>query len=386
MLRPVNIEILTEDQYCTKLKMDFSKSSLTNISVKQQKEEYSLKKETYGATSSDDDINNDDRSKISDKSSDDEGNRDGSQKSLGEESLREDDEKKPSSLIKSDAIKSYDILCGRDKATFNNVGNRRFRVLISLNIPRYEKATTKAEKASVIKYICNIFRNEVGVRFLKKHKSGEGYYELSVSEARKKVGHALRDMSVARQEVKKRRDEMRKSSLRQQAEYNRNTRRMSGMDFDPMLEPLPIGEEANRKAQNQQQQQQSSTKAHWMDQQSKTSTLPDILTQHLQQQQPSSQRQAPQQQFTTLQEKLLDLQKQQQQLQQEREALLRQQQYQQELLEQQIRNRRLRNQQWEQLQQQQQQNHSQPQNPEEGDFHQFDHLFEAISRQQKRRR
>merc|ERR1712157_264507 len=101
------------------------------------------------------------------------------------------------SLIKSEEIRPYDILCGRDKATFNNVGNRRFRVLVRLNIPRYEAARTKAQKAQVIKYICDVFTNEVGVRFLKKDKSGEGYIELNGSEARKKVGHALRDMSVA---------------------------------------------------------------------------------------------------------------------------------------------------------------------------------------------
>jgi len=372
MLRPVNIEILTGDQYSMKRKMDFNKSSLTNISVKQQREEYSLKKEAYGSTNSSSD--NDFNDERSNKSSDDD-----TKKALVEESS--EDEKKPS-LIKTEEIKSYDILCGRDKATFNNVGNRRFRVLISLNIPRYEKATTKAQKASVIKFICDVFRNEVGVRFLKKHKNGEGYYELSVSEARKKVGHALRDMSVARQEVKKRRDEVRRNSMREQTNYNRSSRAIAGGDFDPLLEPLPISDEANRGTQDQQQQnrrdQHPHMPAHWSGQQNKSSGVPDLLTQHLQQQ--SHQPQKHQQQFTNLQEKLLDLQKQQQQLQQEREELLKQQQYQQELLELSIRNRRLRNQQ-EQMQQQQQQQQNQ-----DDTFHHFEHFFDSLSRQPKRRR
>lgn len=370
MLRPINIEAPTEDQYCKKRRMDFGNSSLTNISIKQSRQEYSLKKEavTYSTTNSDNDDNDD----ISDKSNESE-----VKKRFVEES--EDDEKKPS-LVKTDDIKPYDILCGRDKATFNNVGNRRFRVLISLNIPRYERATTKAEKASVIKYICDIFRNEVGVRFLKKHKNGEGYYELSVSEARKKVGHALRDMSVARQEVKKRRESMRRSSMRQHADYHRNTRTVIGQDLDPLvLEPLPISDqpasvEPNPEPRIRDHHQQMPV--HWLDQQIKPSAVPDIIAQQLQSQHHGQQQQSHNhKQFDSLQEKLLDLQKQQEQLQKEREELLEQQQYQQELLELQIRNRRLRRQQ-EQMQQQQQR--------QLGDgFHQFDHFFDT--RQQKRR-
>ncbi len=269
-------------------------------------------------------------------------------------------------------IKSYDILCGRDKATFNNIGNRRFRVLIGLNIPRYEKASTKAEKASVIKYICGIFRKEVGVRFLKKHENEDGYYELSESEARKKVGHALRDMSVARQDVKKRREERRRSSFRHQAERHHGTRRTSGMHIDPMIEPLPIDDEANRGIRQEvSSNQQSDKPARLADQQSKPSVIPELPTQYLQTQQRQIET------SMTIEEKLLDLQKKQKQLHRQQEELLRQQQYQQELLGQQIRNRRMRNQQ-EQLQQQQQQI-PQQQNTKDG-LQQLDHTFDLLPR------
>ena len=73
-------------------------------------------------------------------------------------------------IIRTEHLRPYDILCGRDKATFNYVGNRRFRISISLNIPRYDRATTKAKKASVIMFVCNLLKKEVGVRFLKKQK------------------------------------------------------------------------------------------------------------------------------------------------------------------------------------------------------------------------
>jgi hypothetical protein len=129
-----------------------------------------------------------------------------------------------SSFIKPHDIRPYDVLCGRDKAVFNSIGNRRFRVSISVYIPRYEMARNKGQKATVIMFVCNILRNEVGVRFLKKEQPRGGgggaalkkgssseseeeyhYIELDEAEARKKVGHALRDMSVARKQLNEKR-------------------------------------------------------------------------------------------------------------------------------------------------------------------------------------
>ena len=55
--------------------------------------------------------------------------------------------------------------------------------------------------------ICNGLKRDIGVRFLKeKNKGGGGatrphYVELNQTDERKKVGHALRDMSVARQRL-----------------------------------------------------------------------------------------------------------------------------------------------------------------------------------------
>ena len=56
--------------------------------------------------------------------------------------------------------------------------------------------------------IYNGLKRDIGVRFLKeKNKGGGGatrphyYVELNQMDERKKVGHALRDMSVARQRL-----------------------------------------------------------------------------------------------------------------------------------------------------------------------------------------
>mmetsp|Transcript_96794 Transcript_96794/g.144952 ORF Transcript_96794/g.144952 Transcript_96794/m.144952 type:complete len:245 (+) Transcript_96794:178-912(+) len=103
----------------------------------------------------------------------------------------------------------YDILCGRCKQAFRNVGNRRFRVTVSMYLDQYLQTTTKKEKGDLIVSIVRYLRDDVGVRFLKmtnNNKGGGGgssrsskirYTELGEREAREKVGHALRDLAVS---------------------------------------------------------------------------------------------------------------------------------------------------------------------------------------------
>lgn len=93
-------------------------------------------------------------------------------------------------------IGAYDVLCGRNKASFNNVGNRRFRVLVSNSLHEYvHVATRRKEKSQVVR---NIFSTtiESGGRFLQE-KDG-ALVELSDREAQVKVGHAIRDMVLAK--------------------------------------------------------------------------------------------------------------------------------------------------------------------------------------------
>jgi hypothetical protein len=129
-----------------------------------------------------------------------------------------DDDKKveqPSNRIPLSDVGPYDVLSGRDKAVFNHVGNRRFRVSLALWIPRYDEAQSKSQKASVIGSLCHMLQHEAGVRFLKRQQGDRGeedyYVELNATQTKKKVGHAIRDMSVARKEVSQRRHSARKA-------------------------------------------------------------------------------------------------------------------------------------------------------------------------------
>ena len=371
----INIVTFSEESLRSLTKMDPPKKSLTNISIKKQSDEYSLKKDACHSASGGDDIE--------------------SEKS-GHLDVAEsvDDEKEPL-RIKASSIRPYDILCGRDKATFNNVGNRRFRVLVSINIPRYEKAKTKAQKAEVIKYICNVFRTEVGVRFLKKHSSGEGYIELNISEARKKVGHALRDMSVARQQLNKKRESLKKIGYESQKRQRQSTRQSLIPEFDDtMLEPVPLAEKytfskSHAESRNPQKQYGLRPTSRMSEQQYKPGVFIDQAHRKRQQQTQNQPHALVQEQQHHLQNKLdqalfrldqqraklereqrlLQLDLKQRKLQEERQQLLHQHQDQQQHLEQQFCNQ-----------------HRQHQQQQEEAMSDFDYFLNAMQQQQQHRR
>eukprot|EP00980_Cylindrotheca_fusiformis_P030962 scaffold25685_cov127-Cylindrotheca_fusiformis.AAC.4 len=94
------------------------------------------------------------------------------------------------------ALRHYDILCGRSKHCFNNIGNRRFRITVSLNVKRYDSIATRSERANFIASLAHTLKEDVGFRFLRILKNGE-QVELTEEEVRAKIGHALRDLSTA---------------------------------------------------------------------------------------------------------------------------------------------------------------------------------------------
>ncbi|CAJ1937962.1 unnamed protein product [Cylindrotheca closterium] len=95
----------------------------------------------------------------------------------------------------------YDILCGRNRNSFNNIGNRRFRITINMNVEKYNALRSRHERSKFIASLAHTMRYEVGFRFLKK-KSGKNSetIDLSDDEVRAKIGHALRDLSTVLRE------------------------------------------------------------------------------------------------------------------------------------------------------------------------------------------
>lgn len=97
-----------------------------------------------------------------------------------------------------DGVGPYDVVCGRQKAAFRNVGNRRFRVTVSLFMEKYTAAPTRQCKSKVIAAVAEQVKANGG-RFLRRRNNE--WVELDDKQAKEKVGHALRDMASARESV-----------------------------------------------------------------------------------------------------------------------------------------------------------------------------------------
>jgi len=95
-------------------------------------------------------------------------------------------------------IGPYDVLCGRHRLAFNNIGNRRFRVTVSLFLDRYMEAPTRQEKSLIVLSVAGIVKSTVG-RFMKWNSAKTEWVELNDKKTREKVGHALRDMALAKE-------------------------------------------------------------------------------------------------------------------------------------------------------------------------------------------
>jgi hypothetical protein len=97
-----------------------------------------------------------------------------------------------------DGLGPYDVVCGRQKEAFRNVGNRRFRVTVSLFMEKYVAAPTRQCKSKVISAVAEQVQANGG-RFLRRRNNE--WVELDDKQAKEKVGHALRDMASARESV-----------------------------------------------------------------------------------------------------------------------------------------------------------------------------------------
>lgn len=99
-------------------------------------------------------------------------------------------------------VNGNDVLCGRGKISFNHVGNRRFRHIISESIEDYNKAGSRKAKSAVVKRVHDIIR-ATGGRFLKMDASQRLWVELAQQRSLEKVSHAIRDATSTNENTKK---------------------------------------------------------------------------------------------------------------------------------------------------------------------------------------
>jgi hypothetical protein len=84
----------------------------------------------------------------------------------------------------------YSVLCGRGKNCFGSIGNRRFRVTVSMFLERYTAANSKLVRSIMVSDIIDTIRSAGGgfVKF-----DGGRWWEMSDAVAREKVGAYIRD-------------------------------------------------------------------------------------------------------------------------------------------------------------------------------------------------
>jgi hypothetical protein len=106
-------------------------------------------------------------------------------------------EQAPSDCKANAGLKPFDVICGKGSLAFNNVGNRRFRVVIEMNAQRYIDAPTRTARSQIIHSVTTLFQEEIGATFVKQQKDGT-FIPVSQRIVRQKVGHALRDFAAFR--------------------------------------------------------------------------------------------------------------------------------------------------------------------------------------------
>ena len=90
---------------------------------------------------------------------------------------------------------NYDIICGRGKACYDHIGNRRFRVTADINLHKYMNAASRFEKSLVVNSIVDQIKETSSSTcggFVKKDPLTGRWYALGDEPSREKIGHTLR--------------------------------------------------------------------------------------------------------------------------------------------------------------------------------------------------
>lgn len=94
--------------------------------------------------------------------------------------------------------RNLDILCGSGKAASRHPGNVRFRAIVVMHFPEYERATNRRRKAQVVQKVLNDVLSSNVTNFLKKDPIFDRFYIASERVGRDKVSHSLREMQAAK--------------------------------------------------------------------------------------------------------------------------------------------------------------------------------------------
>lgn len=81
----------------------------------------------------------------------------------------------------------WSAICGRGRETYNNIGNRRLRVLVEANLEKYTATKSKFQKTIIIASIVESVREAATLGgFIKMDPNTAKYIEIDDSAAKEK--------------------------------------------------------------------------------------------------------------------------------------------------------------------------------------------------------
>ena len=88
---------------------------------------------------------------------------------------------------------NWSVICGRGKECYEHVGNRRFRLLVDLNLEKYAAAKSKVAKSAIVMSIFDaIIEGSNNGGFVKQDPTTKRWSIVDDDSAREKIGQQFR--------------------------------------------------------------------------------------------------------------------------------------------------------------------------------------------------
>lgn len=136
-----------------------------------------------------------------------------------------------------------DVLCGKDKKSFNHLANKKFRDVVQFYLERYKNAKKRSEKAEIADAIGAACTGGGG-RFLRPDESG-AFRELDRRGIREKITHALRDAVRKQMEGRTQREKRNLAAQKVQARASSPDGSSSGSKSNSPLQRATSGGSAS---------------------------------------------------------------------------------------------------------------------------------------------
>ncbi|CAB9514806.1 Nitrilase family, member 2 [Seminavis robusta] len=133
---------------------------------------------------------------------------------------------KSKKLPESFAPDNWSVICGRGKECYNHIGNRRLRVLVESNLPKYSATKSKFEKTIIVSSIVDAVRGASSTGgFVKQNTKTKQWVEVGDSVAREKIGQLLREAMMRKnpEKLNARKDKRRAQALKNKSKIQQPT-------------------------------------------------------------------------------------------------------------------------------------------------------------------